>query len=311
MRRKHKMTMAAGGFASRVVATAIVSPIGDGDFTDIQEAIDSLPSTGGVVYVKEGTYTITTGLTINVDNTAILGAGKATIVTTSSNIRLLKASNRDGILIQNLNFIGTDNILHDLNYGIEFDAVTESFITGCWFSDSGTNGIWVHGAGSQIIMTENIVKSCQFSGILIQGVSRFILSNNISDSNGQAGIRMETGGAHIIGNHCNSNSANGIYLTESSNSRIIGNFCDSNSDHGIELDSNVDQSSVIGNTSVNHSGKSGIQITNSNCDNNIVMGNVSKGNGTNEIVDNGTGTQIGLNEDGTGDMIIKGRYLTI
>ena len=58
------MAMGAGGFSSRVVATAVVATDGTGDFTDIPAAIASLPAGGGVVYVKEGTYTIGSAIVI-------------------------------------------------------------------------------------------------------------------------------------------------------------------------------------------------------------------------------------------------------
>jgi len=84
------MTMALGSFASRVVATKVVATDGTGDFTDIQSAIDDLPSTGGVVYIKEGTYDISTGLTITTANVALIGAGKASqIHTTGSTVKAL------------------------------------------------------------------------------------------------------------------------------------------------------------------------------------------------------------------------------
>jgi len=70
------MAMAGGSFASRVVATRVVATDGTGDFTDIQSAIDDLPSGGGVVYVKEGTYAITSAITITSSNVGLIGAGK-------------------------------------------------------------------------------------------------------------------------------------------------------------------------------------------------------------------------------------------
>jgi len=62
------------------VGTVIVAEDGSGDFIDIESAIDSLPNTGGVVYIKEGTYSISSGITITKSNVSILGAGSSTII---------------------------------------------------------------------------------------------------------------------------------------------------------------------------------------------------------------------------------------
>lgn len=62
---------------------------GDGVTNDapaIQAALDSLPSTGGTVFVPAGTYQITSGLTINKHGTHLIGAGQNdTIIRTSTN----------------------------------------------------------------------------------------------------------------------------------------------------------------------------------------------------------------------------------
>ncbi|MEK0337769.1 MAG: hypothetical protein QQN41_10090, partial [Nitrosopumilus sp.] len=72
--------MSFGSFASRVVATKVVAIDGTGDFTDIQSAIDDLPAGGGVVYIKEGTYTITAGITFPNAAISLIGAGRSTII---------------------------------------------------------------------------------------------------------------------------------------------------------------------------------------------------------------------------------------
>lgn len=57
---------------------------------NIQAAVDALPSTGGTVHLKAGTYTITTAVSVTKANVEIRGAGQATIldVTTASLIAI-------------------------------------------------------------------------------------------------------------------------------------------------------------------------------------------------------------------------------
>jgi len=78
------MAMARGSFARQVVPYLIVAQDGSGDFTDIQTAIDSLPSVGGAILAKAGTYEISTALTIKIDNVNLEGVGKGTIIKTTA-----------------------------------------------------------------------------------------------------------------------------------------------------------------------------------------------------------------------------------
>lgn len=62
-------------------ATYIVSTDSNtGDYTDIQSAIDALPSSGGKIFVKAGTYTLTSGIVINKDSVEIEGEGISTVI---------------------------------------------------------------------------------------------------------------------------------------------------------------------------------------------------------------------------------------
>ena len=66
-------------------ATYIVSTDSDtGDYTDIQSAINNLPSSGGTIFVKQGTYTLTSGITIADSDVAVIGEGRNTIIAFNS-----------------------------------------------------------------------------------------------------------------------------------------------------------------------------------------------------------------------------------
>ena len=70
------MGMSAGSFTVGAVATIVVAADGSGDFTAVQDGIDALPAGGGVVYIKEGTYTISVAIEIRKSNVALMGAGR-------------------------------------------------------------------------------------------------------------------------------------------------------------------------------------------------------------------------------------------
>jgi pectin methylesterase-like acyl-CoA thioesterase len=59
----------------RYESTFVVDINGNGDFTSLQPAIDTLPATGGKIFVKAGVYPITSTITIRVSNVQIQGEG--------------------------------------------------------------------------------------------------------------------------------------------------------------------------------------------------------------------------------------------
>ena len=59
----------------RFESTFVVDIKGDGDFTSLQPAIDALPAAGGKIFVKAGTYPITSTITITGSNVQIQGEG--------------------------------------------------------------------------------------------------------------------------------------------------------------------------------------------------------------------------------------------
>src|SRR3990167_10915506 len=73
-------------------ATVVVAQDGTGDAAQITDALNLLPPEGGAVYVKAGTYTITSTITLPNANILIQGDGKATKIITTSNIVMISIS---------------------------------------------------------------------------------------------------------------------------------------------------------------------------------------------------------------------------
>jgi parallel beta-helix repeat protein len=210
------------------VATKIVATDGSGNFEDIQSAIDDLPSGGGVVYIKEGTYEISTSLLIRNDNTALIGAGKSTqlkVSGTSNN--LITLNGKDGCLIKDL-YLNCN--AENSSVGIYLiNACTETIILNVWTDNTGTNG----------------------AGMLIHGNSNVVVSNcNISSHTTGDGIYLsDCTGARIIGNHIHDND-NGVLVEADSDKNIImGNTTNTNT-KGIHIkDANCDKNVVVANIS--------------------------------------------------------------
>ena len=188
-------------------ASVVVAVDESGDFTTIQEAIDSLNGDGGLIQVKEGTYIIKESITIP-SNIHINGTGENTEVlyngTTSSTPIFINSNISTG----NVNIFISSIKLRDISgeefiLGIDFTKVTESNISECFFEDLG-------------------------SSINLSNCSNFTLNNNffIDDANDEGAINLFIGNSRIlIMNNIFSNSDSGDIHTSSTCDEItiIGN----------------------------------------------------------------------------------------
>lgn len=160
----------------------------------INACIDALGSDGGEVYLPEGTYSITTQITIDYSNTTLTGAGAGTILQLDSNtIYCIYASDKSNITIRNIRFDGNESsidttksliYLNDNNTGkgqfliencyfvncdyrmIEFNGsctLCSNNVTDCYFYDSDdTDSVAIY-TDQTYAMTR--VEGCGFSNI--------------------------------------------------------------------------------------------------------------------------------------------------
>lgn len=313
------MGMNFGSFASRVVATKVVATDGTGDFTDIQSAIDDLPTGGGVVYIKEGTYTITAKIEIKQDNTSLIGAGRATQIKTTSGIHLIEDSSHKGLFISQLRLTGSGSAVAGQD-GIVFLSTTDSTISNCWIDDIGVDGIaFQSSSDNDNVITGNHIENCIAFGILLDG-KRNIVSDNVIRNNEDGGIEISGSGTTniITGNVITGNTDDGI-RNSAIGSIISNNFVASNVRDGIRLEAGASQCIISNNIVIdNDSGDtatfSGISIK-ALADDNIIIGNRADGNdeyqievaGDNCIITNNrtdaTGAVGGINNTGTGNTV--------
>lgn len=293
--------MALGSFATRVVATKVVATDGTGDFTDIQSAIDDLPAAGGVVFIKEGTYTLTAGITITADNITLEGTGRGTQISTAANITMLLAQKTagaaviTGISIRSLYFINTSGAATD-GVAIRIDAPVECRVVDCWVYDQLNKGIEIFKTsetGGNNIVHGNFINGCKI-GIYIDDIKRSTVSENNVTLCSQYGIQIDASHDSVIdSNICFQNGYHGIYVSGSDNNIIMGNVCEENdvdntaSYDGIAL-SNSDNCVVNSNRCLNND-RYEINIINNTCNKTLVVGNNLQG-------DDHVGT---LNDDGT------------
>ncbi len=307
-------------------STYVVALDGSGDFSSIQEAINALPSIGGEIFIKEGTYKISTTINLK-SNVSLTGIGASSILAaTSTTMTIISASSKTNITIKNLKIQDT-SANSATSKGIYFLNTTNSFIIDCFltncyypiyleFSDENTIGynklsgntgfnIYIDSSDSNIISGNISGSGGNYSGLYLSSVTDPASSYNVIVGNyfcnAQDGIYINTTANNniISGNNCSNNSRTGIIINNGSYNSITGNSCFDNGgggtfDCGILLDSVTRYNTVSGNNCCNNN-KYGIHLQDSNVANNIIIGNLCYGNTTAGYLNNGTTTEIAHN----------------
>ena len=285
------------------VATIIVAADGSGDTTDIQTGINLLPATGGVVYVKEGTYDIDATITIPNSNISIVGAGHSTIVQTSDDIDVISASSESNLVIENFYIYGA-GAGNAANNGINFNEVTDSIIRGVWVENTGADGINIVNSSTYINIISCFCIGSLGSGIHVDESQQLIISDTVLYINTLHGIEMDGSSSNTIST-CSiyRSTRHGIYVHDDSNSNIISDCKVLENDYlnaatydGIIIDANSDANIIEGNFS-NNNDRYEVNVNNANCSDNQIIGN--NFNGTDRvgaINDVGTNTEVAHNK---------------
>lgn len=243
------------------VATRIVALDGSGDFEDIQSAINDLPSGGGAVYIKEGTYTISSSISITKSNVALIGSGAATIIYGPISASIIHTNGYDQIYISNLKILGINSVQAS-NTGINLLSSDDSMIEGCWIEDCGRSGIRF-ASGSRAIINRNIVLDNKNSyGIVLDQQVNSIISNNIVKDSASSGIALVSSHRTLVTNNTlSSNTTFGIVLSTSEEITVSNNIVKDSTSSGIYLDQA--HRSIISNNTSSQNVRFGIALSNS------------------------------------------------
>ena len=223
------------------VGTVVVAEDGSGDTTDIQTGLDMLPATGGCLYIKEGTYTLTASINIPNNNVSVVGCGRSTHIIQTAAVNIINGASYTGITIEKLFLDGDTNTSLS---GISFVSTTDSKIFNCWIEDTGEDGINISTSAENPLIYGNVIRNCYENGIVALTINEGTISNNFIDNMGlnlagTAGINLSyTNNTTIANNSCSSddaNGVNGILLGWSNHNVITGNQCSENSYNGILL----------------------------------------------------------------------------
>lgn len=277
-----------GGKVRGGQSTAIVAVDGSGDFASIQEALNSIKKFGGIVFIKEGLYTIKSTLKID-SNVTLQGTGYGTRIDMQDGIAGLNvienetAGGDSHIIIKDIRFTrdsgGTGG-----DY-IKLTNCTECFISECWFEGALDDGINLDN-GENITIEGCFISSGSGNGIEFNSTTSKCIINACQFTNNAVGISCAGTNNTITSNQLTADAGTNILITGGDNNTIIGNQCISSDDEaGIWLINTATRNIVIGNTcTANYDGI----IENAAADNrNIITNNMVYSNTNSQITING------------------------
>lgn len=231
----------------------------DGTTGAIQDAIDDLPTNGGLVMVPNGTFSWTTAFTVASNNFALTGSGATTIKVTGEVGAFILAGNKN-ITIANIDIDGnkpkaTTQIVFSVqsSFNITFSAINirswEGYgwgiggshgvrVLNChtsdWSTTTNPESLWLANCTDAVIEGNSFASAISTQGI--DGYSIKIANNNLTGgatSHGGIYVWRQTHHVTIEGNYISGFQHSAIEC-RASNITIIGNHFTANS-AGIEV----------------------------------------------------------------------------
>lgn len=238
---------------------------GTEDQVVINNAIDALPATGGLIKLMDGTFNITGDITIATDNTSLVGSGFGTLITTTTvSINIIDAGTNDNVIISNLRIDGK-NAASTVPIDIRG---THCIITNNYIYRAGSRGILLY--GDYCIISNNFF-NIAVNSIYGQGATYNTISDNIMHSSFD-GLYLWQGSDYntVSGNTMIGNS-DGIVIDNSDHNTVVGNTLNNMDLRGILIMGGASGNVITGNK-VHSSGNENIKIYESS-PNNVISGN--------------------------------------
>lgn len=185
-----------------------------------------------------------------------------------------------------------------VEYG-DYCRIVDNIVDSCY------SGIRLQ-RGIQTIISRNVCGNCGADGIVLASTTRsVIVSDNVCYSNTLRGISLQgiTWDDIVIGNSCYLNTRSGIMIYRCNGTLVQGNTCKNNGNGyaGILVEgdgtNNADNNAIINNLCDNNTVQDyGVRIQGgADANDNIVRGNLCRGNDVESILDEGTRTVIDHN----------------
>ncbi len=203
-------------------AAGAIAP-GPDAYTALQTAlIEAQP--GDTITLGAGTFSFTDGLSLDVDNVSITGAGDGQTILSFAGQEgagegLLITS--DNVVVSNLTMQDTkgDGIKSKGSNGITFRDLTVEWTNG---PDENNGAYGVYPVESQNVLVDNVtVRGASDAGIYVGQSNNIIVRNSVAEYN-VAGIEIENSSNADVYNNVATNNAGGILVFDLPNLPVMG-----------------------------------------------------------------------------------------
>jgi parallel beta-helix repeat protein len=311
---------------THTVATIIVAQDGSGDYESIQDGINALPPEGGIVFVKAGTYNLSSQITISKNSVYIEGIGINTIIQPAAvldscflisasvvNFKITSVKFKSPYLMNNAiidlaanaSYTRISNITFESWQGTAIRATSNIHLTvteSSFISPLTNNTTSISLINSNhCIVSNNLFETGTLSyGVLISGNSSYVVVSANTFKTGYTAV-MLSGGDSII-NRCAITGnvmeqiGYGVWLEKANHTTVTGNtmgILSPRSMSGIYLKT-ATYCNIIGN-SIYRSFWAIYLYADSGCVGNTIIGNSITSHHYAAITDGGTGTEISHN----------------
>ena len=274
-------------FIDGVTVNAVNGETGRTDYlgTDassvIQAAIDSLGPSGGIIWIKEGTYVISSTVKVS-GNVTLSGVGFATKLVLADFADQKVIANKHAEDYVDRNIVIT-NLQIDGNGAKQTPEAQVSAVFLSRVSRSRVEGCWIH----------NVAPLSTNAGVYALYCAYLTIRGNVIYDNFYAGIFLSGGINGIISDNMFYNNHRAVYLAGHLNGVVEGNHIVSGRE-GVRMYVSASNNVIEGNL-IKDNSEEGIAITHPECKNNMLLGNKLVNNVV-QIFDGGTDTIIRHND---------------
>lgn len=203
---------------------------GVADEVEINAALNDLPSAGGRVLLREGTFTIADSITFPADSITLEGQGRGTLIDgdgLATGSHAIVVSSRDHCVIKNLAIQtedGGEKTCHCIYLDEAGDYLT---IDGVVIIDSDSDAINLYDIVDQLTIRNCVIEDADDRGIAIHTPTNSTITNNIIQNTGGRAISIYStaDGLTITNNIITTISAgDGIYIRQGFRVVISHNF---------------------------------------------------------------------------------------
>ncbi|HEU4677157.1 MAG TPA: NosD domain-containing protein, partial [Candidatus Paceibacterota bacterium] len=270
---------------------------GTNDQDTINAALSALPSTGGLVYLLPGTYSINNSINVLQSSTTIMGGGANTLLAltaTSTNWGVIASSGKVGVTVRDLTIDGSAAV-GSTQYGIVLGSSYAS-VENVSFRRLRGYGIYAGSTYSRI--ENNSFTGDTQAGVYLTASSQYnVITGNTFTENGLYGVfGNSTSGNNVITGNSFKGNTRAIQFSASPNVTISGNTFIGSSQYAIVSDSGsgtvITGNVFYGNT---NGGAYATIYVNDNYD--LITGNTIQATSTDPLIQiqGGTGNTIANN----------------